>query len=111
MKRKWKDARGETLVEVLAAILIGTLSVALLFSAVMASSRMDKTAQTADEGFHAALKAAEGQDVEVTPGAAADGKIIIPDDAKVTITGAGATATPPVTFYGGDGAVSYALKP
>ena len=40
MKRKWNDAHGETLVEVLASVLICSLSVALLFSMVMASARL-----------------------------------------------------------------------
>ena len=45
MREKLQSTRGETLVEALAAILICALSVALLFSAVMASARMDRLAQ------------------------------------------------------------------
>lgn len=104
MKRKWRDARGETLVEVLASILIAALSVALLFSAVLASARMDRSAEQTDDAFQASLRAAEEQ---AAPS-------IVSDDAKVTVKGkdpfAMETAVP-VNFYGGNGAISYALRP
>ena len=101
MKRKWKDNRGETLVEVLAAVLIGALSVALLFTAVMASVNMDRSAQKTDEDFNTVLNDAENQSAPAATG--------VPDGAKVTVQGNGATATPSVNFYGGDGVWSYAL--
>lgn len=104
MKRKWRDARGETLVEVLASILIAALSVALLFSAVVASARMDRNAEQTDGTFHASLRAAEEQ---VTPS-------IVFGAAKVTVESNDpsvmTTAEPSVIFYGGNGAISYALK-
>lgn len=110
MKRKLKNTRGETLVEALASILIGALSVALLFTAVMASVNMDRTAKKADEDFNAALGMAEMQE----PGTEINGSAIVPSGARVTventdpsITG---TANPEVNFYGGDGAISYALN-
>lgn len=106
MKRKLRDARGETLVEVLASILIAALSVALLFSAVMASARMDRSAEQTDDTFHASLRAAEEQDEEDA--------VTVPDDAKVTVENKDpfvvATAEPSVIFYGGNGAISYALQ-
>ena len=38
MNRKWKDTRGETVLEVLASVLICALSVALLAGGIMAKS-------------------------------------------------------------------------
>ena len=53
--------RGETLVEVLASILIATLSVALLFSCVMASSEIEKRVKVVDAAHYDALSKAEEQ--------------------------------------------------
>lgn len=111
MKGKWKDNRGETLVEVLASILIGSLSVALLFSMVMASGNMDRSAKAADEMFNASLGKAEDQ----TAASEAD-EAIVPAGAKVKVTyippiGSETSEEVAVTFYGGKGALSYALSP
>lgn len=99
MKRKWKDSRGETIIEALAAVLIGSLSVALLFGTVMASGDMEQNARVVDEAFNESLNKAEGQvrfvDSEVTVQSAYPG---VPE-VKL-----------PVTVYGGDGALSYELK-
>ena len=59
MKRKLRGSRGETLVEVMASIVIGTLSVALLFGAIMASAQIGKSAQETDGAYYQALSAAE----------------------------------------------------
>lgn len=59
--KKLRDSRGETLVEVLASILIASLSVALLFGCVMASSNMDRDAKKLDKEHYKALTAAEVQ--------------------------------------------------
>lgn len=59
--KKLHNSRGETLVEVLASILIAALSVTLLFGCVMASSSMDRDAQERDREHYAALTAAEAQ--------------------------------------------------
>lgn len=107
MRQKLKKNGGETLIEVLASILIAALSVALLFSAVMASARMDRSAEQTDDTFHASLRAAEEQDKEDA--------VTVPDDAKVTVENKDSlvleTAEPSVVFYGGNGAISYALQP
>lgn len=108
MKRKIRDSRGETIIEVLAAILVGALSIALLFGAAMVSANMDRGAQEADESFEKSLNAAEGAEIldedknPLTPN--------IPDDTKVSITGKDTIpATPPVNFYGGPDAWAYDL--
>lgn len=61
MREKLRDSRGETLVEVLASVLICALSVTLLFGAVMASSNIDLKAQEADGEYYDALTKAERQ--------------------------------------------------
>ena len=119
MRKKLRDARGETLVEVLASVLIGALSVALLFTAVMASVNMDRNAQKTDEAFYGNFNKAEGQApaAEVTPNVPDEnGKIIVPSGTKVTVDNTDSTviATPTpvdVDFYGGEGALSYKLSP
>ncbi len=109
MMKKWKDSRGETLVEVLAAILIGSLSVTLIFGAIMASATMDRQAQDTDKSYYEALSKAERQDPAADKLDAAEGapaweiKVAPKTGAEVTIKD--------VTFYGGKGAVSYALTP
>lgn len=102
MKNKLADARGETLIEVLASILIGALSIALLFGAVMASGRMEKAAQEVDEAFYEDLSQAEGRDT-----ATGSNKIV----EVANFTDPTDTRNVNVTFYGGEGARSYALAP
>ncbi len=103
MRRKWKDARGETLIEVLAAILIGALSVTLLFGAVMASGNLDQDAKAADEALNKALELAEKQDTPVADAA------IVPT-AEVTVANDSGSVPLLVKFYGGEGALSYRLE-
>lgn len=108
MKRKIRDSRGETIIEVLAAILVGALSIALLFGAAMVSGNMDRGAQEADESFQESLNAAEKQ--KVLEGE--DGTGPVPNGTVVRIKGEFTVdATPPVTFYGGPDAWAYDLKP
>lgn len=106
MREKLQSARGETLVEVLCAILIGALSVALLFSTVMVSIRIDRSAKAADESLATDLSNAEVRGAEV------DSSII--PNAKVTVRNKDTAVTalpaePSVKFYGGGSAISYAL--
>lgn len=118
MRKKLRSARGETLIEVLCAILVGSLSVALLFSMVVASGKMDRNAREADKNFVASLNAAEGR-AKVKNEAGADVDPPVADDAKVTVWNTADMiahpgdksfeANPPVKFYGGKGAISYAL--
>jgi len=109
MMRKWKDTRGETLVEVLAAILIGSLSVALIFGAIMATTKMNLQAQNIDTSYYEVLSKAERQKPteDVLEGATGF-KITItgtPDE-----TGSKSVEINNVTFYGGKGAISYVLN-
>lgn len=102
MKRKLNNARGETVVEVLASVLIAALSVALLFGAVMASGSMDLGAQKTDEAFYAGLSNAQEQ----TGAPAASKKVTISDEDPGTLD-----VDMTVNFYGGGGVLSYAPAP
>ena len=105
---KLHSRRGETLVEVLASVLICTLAVLLLMSFAVAAMRIDKTAETGDEAFYAALSAAEARDKAPTT----DPPLPTPTSGSVTVT----EKDPPantvnlsnVQFYGGDGIYSFA---
>lgn len=103
MKRKWRDNSGETLIEVLASILIGVLSVALLFCTVMASGSIDRTAKAAEKKFGENLLKAEVQAEAVT---------VTGNNVKIKNTEAGGSETSvPARFYGGEEAWSFDLKP
>lgn len=106
MREKLKSSRGETLVEVLASILICTLSIALLVGAVMASSRMDLQAREADEEYYDALTKAERQDK--APDGTPDS--FTPDPALTVTVRNITSSTDPLTtsFYGTDRLFSYA---
>lgn len=98
MIHKLKSQRGETLVETMASIVIAALSVALLFTCVMAASQINRMAREADEAYYKALTAAEEQTDAVPP------------DGTVKIAGGGHENTFPISLYGGEGLYSYALK-
>lgn len=95
--KKLRDDRGETLVEVLAAILVASLSVALLFSCVMASSDLDVKAKSVDEDYYQALSAADGQE-----GASSSGQVTISSKDKENVS-----KDMTIDIYGGEGLYSY----
>lgn len=122
MKRNRKNfrltaSRGETLVEMLACIVIAVLSVSLLVSGITVSARINQSAEHSDEFFYRALSAAEersgivkrpaeGEKISETqaPGAAISGKVIVtPDTSNIGITF-------DVKFYGGEGVYSYGME-
>ena len=106
MKRKFKDSRGETLVEVLASILISTLSIALLLGGIMASVRIDGQAWDMDKEYYQYLSAAETHDsTETEGGAAKPGTLVIQNTA-----GAALSNTFAIQLYGGSGMWSYGLE-
>ena len=96
--KKLQENRGEMLVEVLASILIASLSVALLFSCVTASSKMDGSAQNVDESHYAALSAAEGQTGTPVSGT---------DTVTIKNTGTGGEQSVEIEIYGGAETYSY----
>ena len=104
MREKWRDERGETLVEVTASILIMTLAVLMLFSAVMVSVRINRSARELDEAFYSVLNRAERQE-------ASDVAAVGPAASRVTVQQVSPVPGVPrdvtVKFYGGEGALSY----
>ena len=103
--RKLNDNRGETLVEMLASILIAALSVAVLFTCCTAAVEMGKETRAADEAYYGYLSAAEGQ-----------GKVLVKDEngndissttGQVNVDGNSAEIIVNVKLYGGDGMYSY----
>lgn len=102
MCRKLNDTRGETLVEMLASILIAALAVALLFTCCMASVEMGRESRAADEKYYEALSAAESQ---VAP--------LGDVTARVEVKGEGEPSpivTPEIYLYGGEEMYSYQWK-
>ncbi len=102
MKRKWKDTRGETVVEVLASVLICALSVALLAGGIMAGANMDTTTRGLDEAYYQYLSAAETLDAAKSESGAAK-------NAQVYISGTGAQVVD-VELYGGGEMYAYKVK-
>lgn len=103
MVRKLRSQRGETLVEVLASVLVASLSVALLMGSVAASANLGKLADNMDEEFYQTLSAAESRSDAV-----ASGTVQVQ---KGHVTGGETVASIPVQIYGGEGLYSYALAP
>lgn len=96
LNKKLRSQRGETLIEVLASILITTLSVALLLGGVAVSASLGRQADMSDQSFYEALTAAEQRQTPIA-------------NQSVTVTEGGASVQIPVQVYGGQGLYSYAL--
>lgn len=101
-KAKLHSQQGETLVELLAAILIATLSVSLLLSGIAVSSNINQKAEKADESFYDALTAAENRTHLVNDEIASNPSVRIREN--------GRTVDIPVQVYGNEGLYTYALK-
>lgn len=99
MRKKLQSGRGETLVELMASIVIGTLSVALLLGGVMASTSIGRTARGLDKDYYEHLSAAEGRTGAPLPG-----------QLTVENKGSGVRKTFSVGLYGGGEMYSYALE-
>lgn len=101
MKRlKLRSERGETLVEVLASILIVSLSVMMVAGSVMASSRVDVETEKLDKKHYEALTNAETHGGDEMTGM------------TVTIKGSAGTVpvTPDITIYGNAGAGMFSYE-
>lgn len=97
LNAKLRSQRGETLVEILASVLIASLSVALLIGGVAASANLGRQADTTDKYFYETLTAAENRQIPVGYGA-------------VELTEGSTSLEIPVQIYGGEGLYSYALN-
>lgn len=104
MGRKLNDSRGETLVEMLASILIAALSVAVLFTCCMASVEMGGQSRAADEEYYEALSEAERREkLPAAPGGAAP-----PAETGVVTVGGNSTSKDiTIDLYGGEEMYSY----
>lgn len=115
MIKTFRNNRGETLIEVLASILIAALSVALLFTCVMVSGKMEESAQKKDAEHYNALTEAETQ-ITPTP----DPSAPVPTVPAGTVTiekmdssgnvEATASPAPSIEVYGDEGMYSYKRK-
>lgn len=114
MRQKLKNSRGETLVEVLVSTLICALSVALLFSAVLASRHMDETAQETDAKYYQALTKAERQlkdsEDRFSPASAVTVTVALKDPGAAATAKDDFISDTDVTFYGTNQLLSYAKK-
>ncbi|WP_325199069.1 type IV pilus modification PilV family protein [Oscillibacter sp.] len=123
MREKLRSTQGETLVEVLASVLVCALSVMLLLGAVSASASIDLQAQAADSEYYEALSRAERQSkTEVPssdPGVPPRADVYdAPSGTKLRVENSeGAfVEIPPgpsdkLYFYGGKQLLSYAIDP
>lgn len=102
MREKLKDSRGETLVEVLASVLVCALSITLLMGAVSASANIDLQAQEADKAYYEALTKAERQDEK-----------LMTLSVVVASANSGPKTEPPLicASYGSERLLSYAIDP
>lgn len=119
MREKLRNSRGETLVEVLASVLVCALSIILLVGAVTASTNIDLRAQEADKDYYTALTKAERQ--SKAPAAPAGGTsepdtYNLPGETKVSVvsSGGGSVEIKPgeaskLYFYGTERLLSYAI--
>jgi hypothetical protein len=97
IKAKLKSSKGESLAELLAAILIGTLSIALLVSGIAVAVNINSKAQESDSQFYEALAVAEEKNLSDAQ-----------KDKTITVTESSSnkTATIEVYAFGTDGLLS-----
>ena len=102
--RKLHSNTGETLTEMMASIVIASLSVTLLFSGIMAVAEIDRKAKESDREYYEALWAAEARK-------SISGESEATHMGTVTITGDSiAEKKMDIIFYGGKGMYAYELS-
>ena len=99
--KKIRSRSGETMAEVLVALLIIALSSMLLVSMISTAASIDARTRERDKTFYEDLSRAETR--TAAGGAAGTGEVII--------TGGSASQTIHVTIYGGNGLTSYERTP
>lgn len=106
-----RNSRGESLVEVLVSVLVGSLALLLLASLIAVSARIIKRAKDTDAPYYAALNAAEAHG-EVQPNGTVTNTGGTAGTVKV-MEGATVVATfneTEIEFFGGEGIWSYRKK-
>lgn len=108
--KKLRNVRGESLVEVLAAVLVCTLSVLLLASGAMAAARMNRAARDHDGSYYAALNYAESRGASAPDPDAAPASAPTATAGTVTVAEKSGTGSVSVSvlYYGGSGVWSFA---
>lgn len=98
---KLRSRSGESLAEVLCAVLLAGIAISLLASMVTAAAKLNRTAALADEAMYTSLAAAEGRTQELS---ASSGNL------NVTVENVAAPVVFEVKFYGvQDELISYEL--
>lgn len=104
--RKLCESKGETIIEVLAAILVASLSVALLFSCVRVSVNLNKSSGIADASFYQGISKAEITPSAPLPAGPPTGEVSVKDP----VTG-GVWTTFNIYFHGDSRMYSYKEAP
>lgn len=109
MRKLIHNDRGETLIEVLASVLIATLSVTLLFGCVTTASKLDTDAKALDGGYYAGLTEADVQVKSTKPEATPvpTGTVTIERVEGNTVK---ASAAPTIEIYGDADVGVYSYK-
>ncbi len=102
LRHKLHSEKGETLAEIMASVLICTLSVALLFSGIMVANRINRQAEASDKAFFEVMNLAEQEDA----GAPYKSGTVL-----VTESGGIGSRSFPVNYYGNESICSYKLIP
>lgn len=95
---KLENHKGETLVELLASILICVISISLLMSGIAISVKINKNANLNDQSFYEILSSAERKQTPL-PGTF---KVVIEENLRIIEV--------PVYLYGGEGMYSYEIS-
>lgn len=109
LRIKLVNNSGESLLELLASVLVGSLTLGFLLTLIAAAARMDKTAEKNDRDYYESLAEAEVQNE-----AAAVNEEGFPKKGEVKVIleeNPGVTAEPEVICFGGHGVYSYKLSP
>lgn len=99
--RKLKSRSGETLAEVLVAILVVAVSTSLFLGMVAVSARINRQAVKADARFYRAMSRLECFEAEE--------KAVEQRNGSLRVEGSGVSEELPVTVFYGDDMVSYQL--
>lgn len=104
-----RNERGETLIEATASILIGTLSILMLFTGLMTSYQINLAAEKSDASFYQDLSLAEAQDS--ASGASGTGTVggsgAVAQTGTATVMMGSDTMNFNVNIYGANGLFSY----
>ena len=99
LKCKLNNQTGETLIEVIASILVCVISISMLMGGVAASATINKNADAVDETFYETLSQAETKQI---PLSFPDTKVLIKESLNKTEVA--------IQLYGGEGMYSYGIS-